>query len=306
MGDAPPADRALPHVEGVEHRFVDANGLRMHLAEAGAPDADPVVLLHGWPQHWYMWRDVIGPLAERYRVICPDLRGLGWSDAPPSGYEKENLATDVLALLDALGLQRVRLAGHDFGGWIGFLICLREPARVERFLALSIVPPFLRVTPRMVVGAWRFWYQWLMASPLGAAVVSRSGGRFEGAVGRWVGAEIWSDEEREFFLGQFADPARARASVQYYRTFVLREQLRVATGRYRRKRLRVPTRILFGTAEKAMSDRWLEGCERFADELEVELVPGAGHFIVDEMPELVVERARELFAPDRDAERIRA
>jgi pimeloyl-ACP methyl ester carboxylesterase len=306
MGDTSPTDLALPHVEGVEHRFVDANGLRMHVAEAGAPEADPVVLLHGWPQHWYMWRDVIAPLAERYRVICPDLRGLGWSDAPPGGYEKENLATDVLALLDELGLERVRLAGHDFGGWIGFLICLREPTRIERFLALSIVPPFLRVTPRMVVGAWRFWYQWLMASPLGAAVVSRSGGRFEGAVGRWVGAEIWSDEERESFLGQFVDPARARASVQYYRTFVLREQPWIAAGRYRRTRLRVPTRILFGTGEKAMSDRWLEGCERFADQLEVELVPGAGHFIVDERPELVVERARELFAPDRDAERIRA
>src|SRR5919106_1697015 len=86
-----PAELAgMPEVPGVEHRFVEANGLRMHVAEAG--DGDPVVMLHGWPQHWYEWRHLIPPLAAQYRVICPDLRGLGWTDAPPRGYEKENLA----------------------------------------------------------------------------------------------------------------------------------------------------------------------------------------------------------------------
>jgi pimeloyl-ACP methyl ester carboxylesterase len=63
----------LPRVDGVEHRWVEAGGVRLHLAEAG--EGEPLVLLHGWPQHWYEWREVIGPLAERYRVICPDLRG---------------------------------------------------------------------------------------------------------------------------------------------------------------------------------------------------------------------------------------
>src|ERR671916_187124 len=73
----------LPNVDGVEHRYIEARGLRFHVAEAGA--GEPVVLLHGWPQHWYEWREVIGPLAAHYRVICPDLRGFGWSEAPPGG-----------------------------------------------------------------------------------------------------------------------------------------------------------------------------------------------------------------------------
>src|SRR3712207_8699698 len=68
----------LPGVAGVEHRYENVNGIRMHYAEAG--EGEPVVLQHGWPQHWWMWRDYIGPLAERFRVICPDLRGHGWSD----------------------------------------------------------------------------------------------------------------------------------------------------------------------------------------------------------------------------------
>ena len=91
----------IPELPGVEHRFVDAGGLRTHVAEAG--EGEPLLLLHGWPQHWWCWRDLIPALAPHYRVIAPDLRGHGWTDAPPGGYEKEQLASDVLALVDALG-----------------------------------------------------------------------------------------------------------------------------------------------------------------------------------------------------------
>ncbi|HEX5375339.1 MAG TPA: alpha/beta fold hydrolase, partial [Solirubrobacterales bacterium] len=86
----------LPVVEGVTHRWVEARGLRFHVAEAGSGD-DPVLLLHGWPQHWYEWRELMPALADRHRVVAMDLRGFGWSDAPRRGYEKENLASDVLA-----------------------------------------------------------------------------------------------------------------------------------------------------------------------------------------------------------------
>jgi len=74
----------IPHVAGVEHEFVDAGGLRTHVALAGA--GEPVVLLHGWPQHWYVWRDVIPLVAPHARVIAPDLRGFGWTDVPRDGF----------------------------------------------------------------------------------------------------------------------------------------------------------------------------------------------------------------------------
>ena len=83
----------IPQVEGVEHRFVEANGIRIHVAEAGpsATQAPPILLLHGWPQHWYMWREVIGGLRSGHRLLAPDLRGLGWSEAPGRGYDGETL-----------------------------------------------------------------------------------------------------------------------------------------------------------------------------------------------------------------------
>jgi len=144
----------------VSHRYVDAGGLRMHVAEAG--EGDPIVLLHGWPQHWYLWRSVIPQLAPHAHVICPDLRGFGWTDVPGSGYDRETMAQDVLSLLDAEGLDQVRLAGHDWGGWIGFLLCLRHPARVERFVAMNIVPPWPSLNPRDVLELWRMAYQVLV------------------------------------------------------------------------------------------------------------------------------------------------
>jgi hypothetical protein len=96
------ADRALPVLKGVEHHFVDLPGLRMHVAEAGS--GRPLLLLHGFPQHWWEWRKVIPRLAEQFRVICPDLRGAGWTDAPRRGYTRDQLLADIVALLDTLGL----------------------------------------------------------------------------------------------------------------------------------------------------------------------------------------------------------
>ena len=97
----------VPDVPGVKHRYLEVERIRFHVAEAG--DGEPLVMLHGWPQNWYMWRLLVAPLGERYRLIMPDLRGFGWSDAPQSGYSKERLASDVLALLDQLGVDRFRL-----------------------------------------------------------------------------------------------------------------------------------------------------------------------------------------------------
>jgi pimeloyl-ACP methyl ester carboxylesterase len=284
---------AFPYVVGVEHRFVDTGRLRMHVAEAGA--GDPLLLLHGWPQHWYEWRFQIPRLAEQYRVICPDLRGLGWSDAPPDGYEKENMAEDVVALLDALGLEEVRLMAHDWGGWIGFILCLRHPQRFQRYLALNIPHPWGRLSLRSAASLWRFWYQWLIASPgLGERVVRRGRlARFMLTYGRPEAAR--KDEDIEAFLEPLREPARARASVQIYRTFQLREFLPVARGRYRSMRLKTKTLLLHGIDDPVIKPSFLEGYEPYAEDMKVELVENCGHFIAEDRPELVTERALEFF-----------
>lgn len=285
-------------VEGVEveHRYVNANGLRMHVAVAG--EGEPVVLLHGWPQHWWVWRGVIPPLVDAgYRVICPDLRGHGWTDAPQDGYEKEQFASDVLAALDELGVERFRLAGHDWGGFAAFLIALREPARVEKLLALSIVHPWIRreggplQTVKALLGSS---YQFVMGSPvIGPRVVQRTG--LIKLVLRRGACTPLPDRVRDAYADRWREPARASATSALYRTFLLRELQPILAGRYRDRRLTVPTLLLFGSGDPVISAERLAGWEGQADDMRIDEIPGAGHFLPDEEPRVVAERALELF-----------
>jgi pimeloyl-ACP methyl ester carboxylesterase len=284
-----------PRVEGVSHSTVRARGLDFHVAEVGEGE-DVVLCLHGWPQHWYEWRHLMPALADRHRVLAMDLRGFGWSEAPRDGYEKENLASDVLAVLDELGIKRVKLVGHDWGGWIGFLLCLRAPERFDRFLALNILHPW--VSPRAALPqAWRFTYQLVILAP-GLGYRLHRSGRFVPRV--LVGASTergcWDAATLHAFTDNLAEPERARACVQMYRVFNLRELRPLLRGRYAKQRLTVPTLMLFGIDDAALRPELLAGYERHADDMRVELVEGCGHFIADERPDLVAERAREFFA----------
>jgi pimeloyl-ACP methyl ester carboxylesterase len=279
---------AIPEVEGVEHRWVAAGDVSLHVAEAGA--GPPVVLLHGWPQHWWIWRKVVPLLAPHARLIMPDLRGFGWSEAPASGYEKQQLAGDVLALLDALGLDRVGLVGHDWGGWAGWLLCARAPERIERFVALDIPPPFgaTSLTPARLA---RLAYQPVLAAPLlGEAIVRRPG-----VIGRVIRAgarrrDAWSAEDLQIFEAPLREPARARASSLLYRTFLTRELGPIARGHLRGTRVDVPVRALFGAQSPIRAPDPLAGLN--AADVEGEVVEDCGHFVAEEHPELVVARIR--------------
>lgn len=284
---------ALPEVAGVTHRSVDVGGLSVHVAEAGT--GDPLVLLHGWPQHWYCWRRLVPLLADRYRLIMPDLRGHGWTDAPPDGYDKEQLATDLLGLMDALGLEQVGLVGHDWGGWTGFLACLRAPARFRAFLALGIVHPFQRPSPAKAAQAWRGAYQVVLSAPLVTEAALQASPQLVAAGIRasTVRQDAISPAERRLYGQIFQQRARARATVALYRTFLLREA--PALGRYQSQRLTVPTRLLIGEGDPIGSPALLAGWEDHADDMSVETLPGVGHFLPEEAPEAAAAAAFALF-----------
>ena len=120
---------SLPALDGVRHRFVELGaGVIIHVADAGPADGPPVMLVHGFPQNWWEWRHVIGPLAaDGYRVLCPDLRGAGWSSAPPDHYRKIDMAEDLATVLDRLGVGPVKLVAHDWGGSVSFIMMLHHP-----------------------------------------------------------------------------------------------------------------------------------------------------------------------------------
>jgi pimeloyl-ACP methyl ester carboxylesterase len=285
----------FPHLDDVSHRDVQVRGVRFHVAEAGS--GEPVLLLHGWPQHWFCWRKLIPLLAPERRLICPDLRGFGWSDAPPGAYDKQPLADDMLALLDALELERVELIAHDWGAWVGFLMCLERPERFAHYLALNMYtpwpdPPSLSAA----LGLWRLWYQAAIAAPgVGRLLIGRTDFVRRLITAGAVHPDAWDAEALESFVAVLRDPARTDASVHLYRTFLSRELRPYLAGQHRHRRLRVPTLLLHGTRDLAIDHRRLGQWQTHAEKMAVELRDDSGHFIAEELPELVAERARTLF-----------
>ncbi|MFD8635374.1 alpha/beta fold hydrolase [Streptomyces sp. NPDC059533] len=294
----PGTQAPMPEVPGVTHRSVRVNGFTMHVAEAGS--GDPVVLLHGFPQHWYAWRHVIPELSRDHRLICVDMRGFGWSEAPASGYDTETRVADVLALLDELGIERAGLIGHEWGAWAGFMLCLRAPERIRGYLALNMVHPW-PLHRRLMPQAWRYWYTSVLeALLLGRWVLERrtSFTRFLLRKG-YIEAGSWDERAAGEFIRSSAEPARARAGELLHRAYALRDVRGLVLGRFKKTRLVTPTLILAGEKDFVLPPSVLGGGERYADDLRVEVLPGCGHYVHEERPDVVVKAARELFGAGR-------
>ena len=122
------------------------NDVTLHVVEAGPPHGTPVILLHGFPEFWYGWRHQIDALAEAgFRVVAPDQRGYNKSDRPAGidSYDLDLLAKDIAGLVDALGLGRLHIVGHDWGASVGWWLASHYPQHIERFAALSAPHPAL-------------------------------------------------------------------------------------------------------------------------------------------------------------------
>ena len=291
----PPRSVPLPRLEHMRHRTVEAAGTRFHVAEMGS--GPPVVLLHGWPQHWHAWRGVAPLLARDRHVICPDLRGFGWSDAPDGAYAKRTFAQDTVAILDALELESVDLVAHDWGAWAGFLLCLDHPDRVRHYVALNMYTPWPDgPSVRALLSLTRLWYQVVLGAPgLGPLVVRRTDFAKRIITTAAVHDDVWSDADLDSYADVLREPARARASSRLYRTFLLRELGPYLRGAHRDHRLTVPTLLLHGMRDLAVDHRLLGDWRRYADNMAVELRADSGHFIAEELPELVASRAAALF-----------
>jgi pimeloyl-ACP methyl ester carboxylesterase len=283
---APPKAAEPPAIEGVRRSHVSARGVRFHVTESGA--GTPIVVLHGWPEHHYCYRDLLANPPDRLRIIAPDLPGYGWSGPAPHRWDKQDVADDLLALLDALGLDRVLLVGHDWGGFIGYLLALGAPERFSGILALSIPHPWNG--PRtMLPHLWRLGHMPLMAAA-GRPLMERTQ-ILEQVIFRLGVGERDAITARDIrcYADRFRDPVCAQATTDTYRTFLLHE-LPAGARDPERRRATVPIRALHGTADFAIHPSLVSAETALADDYSVELLPGCGHFIPEERPDVVRSR----------------
>ncbi|MFU8946882.1 alpha/beta fold hydrolase [Mycetocola zhadangensis] len=165
----------MPLVPGVDHWFAQLPDGRMHVASMGS--GPPILLLSGFAQTWWEWRDLMPALAAAgYWAIAPDLRGEGWSELPQDAISRTRRAEDVIALLDTLDLARVRLVSHDMNAVTAFQLTLGTPDRFAAQVMLAVPPPQMRFSSDMIPGMRHLWHQEVLAIPgLGPALL-RAGG----------------------------------------------------------------------------------------------------------------------------------
>ncbi|ACA17881.1 alpha/beta hydrolase fold [Methylobacterium sp. 4-46] len=256
------------------------------LASAGPPDGPLTILLHGFPEFWYGWRHQIGPLAAAgLRVVALDQRGYGRSSKPAAvaAYRLERLAGDVLAVADAHGAARIRLVGHDWGGILGWWLAARRPERIARLAVLNAPHPdlltaFLRRHP---LQALRLGYFAGFQPPRLPEAALRAG-RFlalREALRLTSRPGAFTPEDLARYETAWAEPGALTGMLNWYRAFPKRAP---APGR-----IRVPTLILWGRKDIALSPDLAETCLAACDEGEVAWFPEATHWLQHEEPEAV-------------------
>ena len=295
---APPVDplpaARLDALVGVPltHSHLDRWWGRQHVVEAGPPDAPPLVLLHGWPQHWFAWRHVIRALAHDARVVAPDTRAFGWSRCHLDRRARRavttpSLAADVVDLLDDLGLASAHLAGHDWGGWFAFHVALHHPARVRSLTAAAIMPPWLSAAG-VVRRAAGLGY----LLPMG--LLGDRAAR-DPRVVSWLlristgDHDVWATDDgrtaRAHYTDRLRTPEAQDVTRLLYRRMVAVE-LRQACGP-RPGRLAMPARLVLGGREP-IAHRDVFWSRTHPGEVELVDAPGAGHWVLDEDPGAVV------------------
>ncbi|UJP10452.1 alpha/beta hydrolase [Microbacterium sp. KUDC0406] len=279
----------LPDAPGFEHRVLRLPGVRMHVATIG--EGEPVLLLHGFPEHWWQWRRIAPELARHgYRAVCPDLRGCGWTAADAPGMDRESHLRDVIALLDELGIVRTRVISHDMGAISAMQLAYAHPERVGPMVQLSVPPGFFAFTPG-IVPAFRHMPKLLVHRPPASM-------RY--LFGPAYLTHPLTEDELSSYLVVERRPEVLASVRTIFRGLVIPESMRLAGGTYRRMRLRPPTLCVFGRDDGPFSEknvrRITRGHERFADRIEFAYVDDAAHFLTDDAPEEVAELALEWFA----------
>jgi haloacetate dehalogenase len=290
--------------EGFEARRVATGGAEIFLRTAG--QGAPLLLLHGYPQTHAIWHRVAPALAERFTVVCADLRGYGDSGKPASDpehapYSKRAMARDMVEAMAALGSERFMVAGHDRGGRVAHRMCLDHPERVGRAAVLDIVPTrtIFRATNQAIATGYYHWFYLIQPEPLPERMIGadplfylhKKLGHWSGDKDTaWTAPEALAEYER-----CFSDPAVIHASCEDYRAAATIDLAHDEADLDRR--IGCPLLVLWG--EKGLMHKNFDVLatwrEKAAGPVEGTPLP-CGHYLPEEQPEATLRELERFFA----------
>jgi pimeloyl-ACP methyl ester carboxylesterase len=275
------------------HRMATVNnGTQIHYVIGG--QGDPVVLLHGWPETWYAWRHIMPALAENYTVIAPDLRGLGDSSKPPTGYDGKTVAEDIHQLVTQLGFNTISLVGHDIGTWVAYPYAAEHPTEVEKLVIMEVPPPGFWPPP--VPLPW--WFSFHQTPDVSEALVQGK----EMEYLSWFYQNLAynptaiSQEAINEYVSHYSAPGGMRAGFEYYRAF---PEDAIQNQNYSQTKLPMPVLALgagyipaFGGISNPTA---VLGMQQSAENVTGIIVPNSGHFIAEEQPQFVINQLSNFF-----------
>jgi len=284
---------STPNIHGVTHHYTDLSEVRMHYVTAG--EGYPVVLLHGWPQTWFEWRHIIDQLAPHYRVIAPDLRGLGDTSCTASGYDKKTIANDVWELVhNELQLENFYLVGHDWGGPTAYALAAHHPDAVKKLAIIDVTIPG-DGGPDISQGGKRWHHAFNRTLALPEALVTGHEAVYLGWFYRTFAhrTEVMTDEVIEEFLRCYRKPESLAAGFAYYRA--VPQDIADNEAMIARFKLPMPVLALGGAESWGRRMEVLESMQRVALNVRGGMIAKCGHFVPEEQPEELAQRLMAFF-----------
>jgi pimeloyl-ACP methyl ester carboxylesterase len=279
----------------LEHRMVETNGIHLHVVEAGPPDGELVILLHGFPEFWYGWRHQIPALAEAgYRVLAPDQRGYNLSDKPReiSAYRLDECARDVIGLIDGAGREKACVVGHDWGAVVAWWLAIHHPDRLRKLAILNVPHPsaMLKTVLTNPAQMLRSWYVGIFQIPLLPEFLMT----FADAVGgisallRTSSPGSFTDVDIPHYIRAWKQPGAATGMINWYRALVQRRPQPVPDSR-----VHVPTLIIWGRHDVALLPQMAQQSLQYCDNGRLFMLENATHWVQHDAPERVNQHLLE-------------
>ena len=282
-----------------QRRLPLSTGITMNVALAGGADAPPVILLHGFPESHRTWGKVAPLLADRVRLIMPDLRGYGASDRPQdvAAYTTDLLVADIFALADALGVDRFALVGHDWGGAVAWAAAIRGNPRIERLAIINSPHPAIFQRSIIEDDAQRAASQYIRAfrdPGMEAAVAAMGVDRFfDKSFRNHLDLATIDPAERAQSIAEWSRPGALTAMFNWYRASqivvpAMGEAAPLPDWVTRGvPKLKIPVRVIWGLDDAALLPLQLAGIGEVGDDVAVVPLKGVGHFAPWQAPDQV-------------------